>query len=173
VAADDAFLRRRDAMRATFAVVVAAGLVAAGCSSTTPELDQRRNLTEHFEAATKQCNVEIPPSNPKTAMARAECLNKAYLILMPIQPFPDLVQVYMAERLLNAERIQNGKMTYVEANAALARKGAELAAEDQRRRLASQAANAQQTAANAAAASNLLALRQHSCTTVGNTVNCF
>jgi hypothetical protein len=126
-------------------------------------------LKAKTQEAEQQCSITWPPGNPKTAVSRAKCQTDPLAIMRPVHPYPDLLDLFIASRMAIAERVQNGQMTIAQANEAIATKRSELVAEEQRRQLANRSVSAQE---NAAAAS-LVAAGPHSCTAIGNTVNCF
>ena len=118
---------------------------------------------------------KVPPGNPKIAVARAQCVNGAFAILQPTIPYPDLLQVYMADHLAIAEDVQAGRTSILQANAILARKWSELVAEEQRRGLANRAVVAQEqstVAASAAAAASWRAAGPRTCNYGAGTVTC-
>jgi hypothetical protein len=156
-------------MKAILAVLVA--LAVAGCGVIRQRELQARvdELKAKTKEAEQQCNVTWPAGNPKTAVPRARCQTEALAIMRPIAPYPDLIDLFIASRIAIAERVQNGQVTIAQANEAIATKRSEIIAEEQRRQLANRSVSAQE---NAAAAS-LAAAGPHSCTAVGNTVNCF
>src|SRR5262249_11336489 len=127
----------------------------------------------------------------QNALARAQCVNDAMTVLLPVVPYPDLIRNLMAHRLAIVEQYQNGKITLAQANAAIAQKVSELTAEEQRRVLLRQTAAASQQAAaaqaRAAAAqesaaddaelagmvSTWNAIRPHTCTYGSGMATCF
>jgi len=118
---------------------------------------------------------KVPTGNPKIAFARAQCVNGAFAILQPTIPYPDLLQVYMADHLAIAEDVQAGRTSILQANAILARKWSELVAEEQRRGLANRAVVAQEqstVAASAAAAASWRAAGPRTCNYGAGTVTC-
>jgi hypothetical protein len=73
--------------------------------------------------AVASCNANIAAGNPKTIVARMKCLNDAMTIRMPLfGNDQDLALAFMADRMVVAERVQNGKMTLAEGDAAIAEK---------------------------------------------------
>jgi hypothetical protein len=88
----------------------------------------------------------------------------------------DLAQAFMADRMMVAEKVQNGKMTIVEGNAAVAEKWSQAVSESQRRRNATLSVAAQQEAAaaqgSAASASWAAMNRSVTCMRTGNMTTC-
>jgi hypothetical protein len=148
--------------RSVLALTVGASIVVAGCGIIRQRQLQARidELKAQSLAASQQCDMTFPAGNPKTAMARAKCQTDALLIMRPVAPFPDLMDLFAASRIEIAERVQNGQLTVAQANEQIASKQSELVAEEQRRFLANRSIAAQQ---NIAAAS-LQASGPHSCT---------
>jgi len=126
-------------------------------------------LREQSAAAMQECGAQHPAGNPKTAVVRARCVNDALAIVRPALPYPDLMDIFMADHALVAEDIQAGRTTIAQGNAMLAHKWSELVAEEQRRNLANRSAAAQEQVA----AASLLAAGPKSCSRYGNTVTCF
>ena len=157
-------------MRA-FCVAVVLGLTVASCGIARQQEMQARiqELQAQKLAAIQRCDVTVPAGNPKTAVERAKCQTEAWAILRPIMPYPDLLDLMIASRLTIAEQIQNGKLTIAQANEQIAAKRSEIVAEEQRRNLANRSVAAQEGMAVA----SLSAAGPHSCTRIGNTVNCF
>jgi hypothetical protein len=91
------------------------------------ELHQQ--LKDQSAAATQACDVNFPPGQRKTALARAKCQVTAIAILRPIERYPDLMDQFLATRILVGERIQSGKITIAEGNVAIAQKRSELISE--------------------------------------------
>lgn len=157
-------------MRRIVAVVLM-GALLGGCGIVQQrELAAKRALLREQSAmAMKECGEKYPPGNSKTAVARAQCMNGAFTILQPTLPYPDLLQVFMADHVAIAEEVQAGRTTIVQANSVIARKWSEIVAEEQRRNLANRSVAAQE---NVAAAS-LQAAGSRTCTAFGNSVTCF
>ena len=151
-------------------VVVLCGLLA-GCGIARQREMQARNdaLKEQSRIAMEDCNTKLPKGNPKTAIVRAQCVNDALVIMRPIFPYPDLLDLSMAHRLAVAERYQKGQITGPQANEELAQKNSELTAEEQRRLLANRSVGAQESMA----AASIMAAGPKTCTRIGNSVNCY
>jgi hypothetical protein len=127
---------------------------------------------EAFKAAKMQqesrlaaCDVNFPPA-AKKYMDHAKCVNDAVNVIRPFVPYPDLLDQDNANRMLMAERLQQGKMTPAEATQEMAQRRSQVLAEEQRRGLANRAVSAQESAAAAA-------WKGTTCTRIGDTVNCY
>jgi hypothetical protein len=127
-------------------------------------------LREQSAAALTECGEKFPPGNPKIAVARAQCVNAAFAILQPTIPYPDLLQVYVADHLAIAEDVQGWPDINPPANAILARKWSEVVAEEQRRGLANRAVSAQE---HSDAAASWRASGPRTCNYGAGTVTCF
>jgi hypothetical protein len=160
-------------------LVVALALVAASCGiARQRELQaQMASLRQQSGDAMKDCNERFPPGNPKIAIDRARCVNGAFEIALPTMPYPDLLQVFMANNLAIAEQVQTGHTSLAQGNAAIAEKWSALVGEEQRRRLANVSAAAQveaATAATSAAAAGWQAAAPRTCSRLGpGTVTCY
>jgi hypothetical protein len=88
------------------------------------ELAERNaQLIEQSNAAIADCNTNFQKGNPKIQVARVKCLNDALSIRMAtFGNDKDLVAAFMADRMVIAEKIQNGKMTFAEGDAASAQR---------------------------------------------------
>jgi hypothetical protein len=165
-------------MRVFSAVLIS--LMVAGCSLARQQEAQelkakrearnaREDVNARVQAAADRCEYAYPEINAKTAVPRATCKAEALAVLRPMMPYPDLLDSFNASRIAIAERVQKGQLTVAQASELIAAKNAELASEEQRRNLANKAVIAQ---GNVAAAS-LAAAGPHTCTQMGNEVNCF
>jgi hypothetical protein len=104
-------------------VLLALALSGCGIAKRMEALEQAKQLAAQSDAALAECNAKFPAPNPKTVVARVKCLNDAMAIRMPLfGTDQDLALAYMADRMMVAEKIENGKMTMVEGNAAVAEK---------------------------------------------------
>jgi hypothetical protein len=126
------------------------------------QAEQNAQLVEQSRAAIADCNVKFPVGNPKIAVARTQCTNNALTIRIPtFGTDQDLVQAFMADRMVVAEQVQSGKMTLAQGNAIIAEKWSQSVSESQQRANARGSVMAQQTAAaaqqSAAAAANTAA----------------
>ena len=145
--------------------------MGAGCGLARQQEAQAKAaaLQVQHKAALQGCDEKVPSGNPKTTVARAQCINAAIGILRPLVPYPDLLDLTQAHLLAAAERVEKGQLTIAQASELIAQKNSEIAAEEQRRNLANRAVAAQE----GVAAANLMAAGPRSCTRYGNTVNCF
>jgi hypothetical protein len=75
--------------------------------------------------------------------------NEAMAIRLPIVTYPDLLNSFIASRMVVAEQVQDGKLTIAQGNEILATKNSDMVAEEQRRNLANRSVNAQETASRA------------------------
>ena len=119
-------------------------------------------LIEQSKAAVADCDVQFPPGNAKTSVVRRKCVNDAFSIRLPtFGSDQDLARAVMADSMVIAERVQNGKMTVAEGNAAIAERWSQAVSESQQRANARNSVMAQQSAAaaqqQAAAAANTAA----------------
>jgi hypothetical protein len=141
---------------------------------------QSAQLVQQSKTAVAACDAEFPAGNPKTAVARRKCINDGFAIRLPTFGLDqDLVRAVLADSMVIAEKVQNGKMTIAEGNAAIGEKWA--VAESQQRANSKNSVLAQQSAAaaqqQAAAPANGAAvtpvdLPNFTCIQNGNTVTC-
>jgi hypothetical protein len=158
------------------ALTLAALIAGCGLARQRELAAQMAALREQSAAAMKECGEKFPPGNPKMAVARAQCVNAALVIVQPTLPYPDLLQVYMADHMAVAEDIQAGRTSIAQGNAVLARKWSELVGEEQRRRLANRAVTAQEqtaAAASSTAAASWQAAGPRTCNYGAGTITCF
>jgi hypothetical protein len=149
---------------ATAISVAVLSIGITGCGLIRQQEIKERNaaLKQQAEAASQQCDANLPPGNPKTAVARAKCQMDAYNIIRPVVAYPDLMDLFIARRMLVAEQVEKGQITIAQANDLIATRQSEITAEEQRRNLANRSVSAQESAAG-----------PRSCTRFGNTVNCY
>lgn len=136
--------------------IVALALALAGCGLAARQEQAaqeaaRTAAQETFNARAADCNKQFPVVDRANAMARAHCVNRAHEAFLPVEPYPDLLRMLMAYRLAVIEQYQNGKITAVQADAAIAQKNSEIAAEYHNRVLTKQTMIANQQAAAAQA----------------------
>jgi len=123
--------------RRAFAITLSVVLGGCGLARQYQEREQAEQLKAQAKVAVAECNVKFPVGNAKIEVARAQCLNDALAIQMPVlAPDQDLVQLFMADRMAIAEQIQNGKIELVEGNAEIAAKWSAVVSESQRRQMA-------------------------------------
>jgi hypothetical protein len=161
-------------------------MILCGCGIAERQAQDNRikAAQEVFRARLAECNRNFPTAERSTAMTRAHCVNDAFAILLPIAPYPDLLQALMTYRLAVLEQFQNGKITAAQANAVIAQKMSELTAEENNRALIrntmiaqQQAAQAQTQAAQSAGIAEDIAtwnaIRPHTCTYGAGMATCF
>jgi hypothetical protein len=139
-------------MRVADVIVVALlGAALAGCGFDQIAAQQRTaNLKQQFDAAMNDCRARFPTDDPKTVVAKMQCVNQAYAIELPaLGSNVDLAQNFMTYRMSVAEQYQNGQITHAQAATMLADKWSQLISEAQRRNAINQTAAAQQRAADA------------------------
>jgi len=86
----------------------------------------------------------------KQAIKRQACVNQNAQLIKPYLPYPDLWDQELDMNLAFAEKVQNGKMTLIERSAAISQLHSQMAAEAERRSLASRSVRAQEGIAAAA-----------------------
>ena len=79
-----------------------------------------------------ECNRKFP-DEVKQAVANTMCEKQAMEPLKRTSPYPDLVDLETTNALVVAEKLQKGKMTLIEAKAAVAQIHSDVVAEFQRR----------------------------------------
>ena len=105
-------------------------------------------LIQQAKAAMAACDTEFPAGNPKIAVARRKCINDGFAIRLPtFGPDQDLVRGVLADSMAIAEKVQDGKMTIAEGNAAIAEKWSQAVTESQKRANTKDSVLAQQSAA--------------------------
>jgi hypothetical protein len=103
--------------------------------SASAQQYSRESTIRLIEAANEECRREYP--NPiKQAVGRATCENQNMEVLRSTMPYPDLMDKELAYNLVLAEKVQKGKMTTTEREAAAAQFHSQVLAEQQRRGLA-------------------------------------
>jgi hypothetical protein len=137
--------------------VVLIALLLGGCAlvqrieaeKQAKELAERNaQLIEQTKAAAAECNTTFRKGNAKIEVDRVKCLNDALTISMPVYGgYQDLVGAYMADRLVIAEKVQSGKMTWAEGNAAIAQRWTEAMNAGEQRANARNAVGAQMAGA--------------------------
>jgi hypothetical protein len=144
-------MRRTALARQICVVFVALMIAGCGIARQYQAREQTQQLQLQAKAANDDCNAKFPMGNPKIEVARVQCLNSTFAILMPtFGPDQDLAQVFMADRLVIAEQIQGGKIDLAEGNAEIAAKWSEVVSESQQRQMARQSVAAQEQSARAA-----------------------
>jgi len=165
----DRLCRGGGVMRIVLLIAIPFILGACGILSEPEEKETRAALESRSLVALQECHAKYASGAPAVAVARAQCNNAATNITRPSFSFPDLLDVYLANRLAIAERYQKGQLTLAKANEELAERRSQLIAEEQRRLLASRSAVGQEKAAlNAMMADGL-----KTCARQANSVSCF
>ena len=142
-------------MRISLIVLLAGGLCACGGSGGNhveryPNGITTKSALQIIENNTAECQSALRNSKKKvTAVEHTRCFTDAANTLS-MGANQDLWDALLASMLANAERVDKGQMTPAQANEANAQKRVELTAEEQRRRLANQAAIARAAEVNAA-----------------------
>jgi hypothetical protein len=149
--------------------LLALTLTLCGCGlARQQELKaQSAALKEQSQAAVQECEAKYPKGSPATAVVRAQCMNDAMAITRPLWgTSTDLVNGWMAHRVVVAEKLQKGQITVAQANEEMANSWTQVVDQEQRRNLANRSVTAQETAAQNIGGPT-------SCTRIGNTVNCY
>lgn len=134
--------------------------VGCGIAARREAAEHAKELQAQSDAATAACNSTYAGApNPKTFVARIRCLNDAAMIALPnAGSDQDLLLAFWSERLVTAERVQDGKMTLDEGVAAITASWSRTVSESQNRQNARRSVAAQ--VAGAAAAQQSAAAQQ-------------
>lgn len=136
-------------MESKHAAAIALLLIFAVAVPINAAAQSLQSTVQMIKDANDECYREF--RNPiKQAVARAACENQNMELLRPSMRYPDLMDQELAYNLVLAEKVQHGKMTMIEREAAAAQFHSQVIAEEQRRDLAQRAVRAQESAANAA-----------------------
>jgi PBP1b-binding outer membrane lipoprotein LpoB len=107
------------------ALVLVGALALAGCVNNELSPEAKANMAQAREAY----GLEKP------AVSKAKCLNGVDdEYIRPRMRMPDLLDLYYAERVELAEKVDAGAMTPAEADLKLAQMKTEVISEDERRR---------------------------------------
>jgi len=158
------------AMRAGLPLLAAA-LWLAACAQDRQQ-EHVAELRRQVETEKQDCDNLYPRdvAGPQHYSQRVRCLNEVEARLMrPLDPFPDLTDRRLAARKALAAELDAGRLTEANANARLAAKTSEIAAEERRRTETTSSISAEATAA---LAHQRLALGT-TCEQIGTAVNCF
>jgi hypothetical protein len=150
---------------------LAAALWLAACAQDRQQ-EHVAELRRQAEADKQDCDNLYPRevAGPQHYSQRARCLNEVEARFMrPLDPFPDLTDRRLATRKALAADLDAGRLTEADANARLAVKTSEIAAEERRRIEATTSISAEATAA---LARQRLALGT-TCEQIGARINCF
>jgi hypothetical protein len=160
-------------MRTLLALLIAAVCVTA-CAAVQQERQQARmaELRRQVEAEKQDCDNLYPRNvaGPQKYSYRARCLNEVETRLVrPFDPFPDLLDQRLAVRKALAAELDAGRISEADANARLAAKNSEIAAEERRRTARTSGISAEATAALAEQRAAL----GPACTAADAAVSCF
>jgi hypothetical protein len=160
-------------MRAVLVLLAFAALLAA-CTAMQEDRQQARlaELRRQLEAEKRDCDNLFPRdvAGPQKYSYRARCLNEVEArLLRPLDPFPDLLDRRLAARKALAAELDAGRISEAEADARLAAKNAEIAAEERRRTERTSSISAEATAALAQQRTAL----GTTCTQADTAVSCF
>ena len=141
----------------TMSVATSVALSCCGIGQYVPPEDQAKQqaaqgaqLIQQSKAAMAACDTEFPSGNPKIAVARRKCINDGFTIRLPtFGPDQDLVRNVLADSMVVAQKVQDGKMTIAEGNAAIAEKWSQAVTDSQKRANSKNSVLAQQSAAAA------------------------
>jgi hypothetical protein len=164
-------------MRRCLFIMLVLALTNCAAAELQEKLEKRAAAEKQYQDAKSDCDQKFPPPGiPKSAGARAQCVNDAVSLLMPTARYPDVFQLFMAQNLDIAEQVQSGHLTPIQGNAAVAEKWSQAMAENQRRGVALVGALAQTQAAAAAssqAAASWRATGPRTCNYGNGTVTCY
>jgi hypothetical protein len=151
--------------------LLAAVLWLAACAQDRQQ-EHVAELRRQAETEKRDCDNLYPRevAGPQHYSQRVRCLNEVEARFMrPLDPFPDLTDRRLAARKALAAELDAGRLTEADANARLAAKASEIAAEERRRTEATSSISAEATAA---LARQRLALGT-TCEQIGAAVSCF
>jgi hypothetical protein len=95
-------------------------------------------VLSQIQAANEECKRKYPDPI-KQAVAYGSCENRNMELLRPSMVYPDLMDQELANNLMLAEKVQNGKITLIEMKALKAQLHSQIVTEFQRRQLAKMA----------------------------------
>jgi hypothetical protein len=157
----------------TVLILLAAAASLAACSAMQDRQQERlAELRRQVEAEKQDCDNLYPRdvAGPQRYSYRARCLNEVEArLIRPLDPFPDLVDQRLAARKALAAELDAGRLSEPQANARLAEKNAQIAAEERRRTAGTSAISADATAALAQQRTAL----GTTCTNLDAAVSCF
>jgi hypothetical protein len=158
-------------MRAVLILLAAAASLAA-CTAMDRQQERMAELRRQVEREKQDCDNLYPRdvAGPQTYSYRVRCLNEVETrLIRPLDPFPDLVDQRLAARKALAAELDAGRISEAQANARLAEKNAQIAAEERRRTARTSAISADATAALAQQRTAL----GTTCTDLDTAVSCF
>ena len=151
--------------------MLAAALWLTACAQDRQQ-EHMAELRRQVEAAKQDCDHLYPRdvAGPQHYSQRVRCLNEVEAeFTRPFDPFPDLTDRRLAARKALAAELDAGRLTEADANARLAAKTTELAAEERRRTETSRSISAEATAT---LSRQRLALGT-TCNQIGTALSCF
>jgi hypothetical protein len=151
--------------------LLAAALWLVACAQDRQQ-EHVAELRRQAAAEKQDCDNLYPRevAGPQHYSQRVRCLNEVEARFMrPLDPFPDLTDRRLAARKALAAELDAGRLTEADANARLAAKASEIAAEERRRTEATSSISAEATAA---LTRQRLALGT-TCEQIGAAVSCF
>jgi hypothetical protein len=159
-------------MRAVLMLLAAAAALAACTAAPDRQQERMTELRRQLETEKQDCDNLYPRdvAGPQRYSHRVRCLNDVETRFMrPLDPFPDLVDRRLAARAALAAELDAGRISEAEADARLAAKKAEIAAEERRRTNGTSTISADATAALAQQRAAL----GTTCTNLDTAVTCF
>ena len=151
--------------------LLAAALWLAACAQDR-QREHMAELRRQVEAEKQDCDNLYPRdvAGPQHYSQRVRCLNEVEARFMrPLEPFPDLTDQRRALRKTLAADLDAGRLSEADANARLAAKISEIAAEERRRIEATSSISAEATAT---LAHQRVALGT-TCNQIGTALSCF
>src|ERR1043166_4650712 len=148
-----------------------AALWLAACAQDRQH-ERMAELRHQIEAQKQDCDNLYPRdvAGPQHYSQRVRCLNEVEAQFMrPFDPFPDLTDRRLAARKALAADLDAGRLTEADADARLAAKTSEIAAEEQRRTETTGSISAEATAA----LTRQRFLLGSTCEQIGTTISCF
>ena len=107
-----------------------------------PQQNPTAAILKQVQAANEECRRKYPDPI-RQAIAYTSCENRNMELLRPSMVYPDLMDQELANNLMLAEKVQKGKVTLIEMNAAKAQLHSQIVTEFQRRQLTKMAATRQ------------------------------
>jgi hypothetical protein len=108
-------------------------------AQTPAQQNPPASVLSQIQAANEECRRKYPDPI-RQAIAYTSCENRNMELLRPSMVYPDLMDQELANNLMLAEKVQKGKVTLIEMNAAKAQLHSQIVTEFQRRQLAKMAA---------------------------------
>jgi hypothetical protein len=111
-------------------------------AQTPAQQNPPASVLSQIQAANEECRRKYPDPI-RQAIAYTSCENRNMELLRPSMVYPDLMDQELANNLMLAEKVQKGKVTLIEMNAAKAQLHSQIVTEFQRRQLTKMAATRQ------------------------------